>query len=275
MLTPLPSPKFKTDWLANPAYGFPEAGGPRRVKPGALACLHHTASASAPPATAQNERDYVSRAGLTIERSAHLYVERDPNLPSVWAVDPSKYAAWSNGAVKSPRTAVPGIQAMLDFRAKGYNANEWYDVEIEICDAANFPILPQQMQTVSYVLAARSIITGLPIQRSTVHGHFDIDSVNKVNCPVPLANGASFLNPIMDLANQYRDTMFYTGLQAELASTKEKLRVSEAQLEAAEAALRAEQAIGQEREVEWRRYENRVHDHFTVGLAIPSPEELT
>jgi hypothetical protein len=118
----LPTFPFTVAYLTNRAYGYPQ-GAVRRVEPIALACLHITANPANPPATARQERDYANRAG-SAGPSAHLYV--DPKGGGVWAIDPAKYAAWSNGDVRSPRTAVPGVEDVLAFRARGYNANEAY-----------------------------------------------------------------------------------------------------------------------------------------------------
>ena len=89
-----------TALLTNKAYGYPTRGARRRRKPTILACLHQTANAHA---TARQERDYANRAGSP-GPSATAYGDRDGTV--VRAIDPAKYAAWSQGDVASPNTKV-------------------------------------------------------------------------------------------------------------------------------------------------------------------------
>ncbi len=98
-----------TALLTNKAYGFPTRGARRRRKPTILACLHQTANAKA---TAIQERTYANRAG-SWGPSATAYVDRDGTI--VRAIDPVKYAAWSQGDVASPNTKLPTIAAALAF----------------------------------------------------------------------------------------------------------------------------------------------------------------
>jgi vacuolar-type H+-ATPase subunit H len=187
--------------LTNRAYGYPQ-GAVRRVDPIALACLHITANSSNPPATARQERDYANRANSG-GPSAHLYV--DPKGGGVWAIDPAKYAAWSNGDVRSPRTAVPGVQAVLDFRSLGYNPNEAYAVAIEqVGRFPDYPITPEQVQTVALVIAEQSIRTGLPIERRTVHLHGDLNTETRRECPVPVQSRETYADDVIRRANEYR-----------------------------------------------------------------------
>lgn len=221
---PLPDPTLRVEYLTNTAYGYPR-GAARRTAPIALACLHITANPSTPPASAQQERDYANRAGSN-GPSAHLYIDRDGS--GVWAVDPDKYAAWSNGDVQSPRTGVPGINDVLAFRAAGYNANEAYDIEIEHCGRnPDYPITTVQTRTTAIVLARRSIARGLPIERRTVHLHGDLNTVTRRACPVPVSGREEWVAAIIDLANQYRDELLIAArladLEAQLASAEDHI----------------------------------------------------
>ncbi len=65
-------------------------------KPTIVACLHRTANAKA---TAIEERNYANRAGSP-GPSATAYIDRDATI--LRAIDPAKYAAWSQGDVASP-----------------------------------------------------------------------------------------------------------------------------------------------------------------------------
>jgi hypothetical protein len=88
-----------TALLTNKAYGYSTRGAPRRRKPTVLAVLHQTANAGAGPI---DERNYANRAG-SMGPSATAYVGRDGTV--VRAIDPARYAAWSQG--DGPGTRVP------------------------------------------------------------------------------------------------------------------------------------------------------------------------
>jgi hypothetical protein len=188
--------------LTNTAYGFPR-GKPRRVKPVALACLHITGNSRTAAMTdlhkaAQNERDYANRAGSN-GPSAHNYVARDG-----WAIEAvgGGYAAWSNGDVSSPHTSNPGIRRVLAMRAKGYNANEayWYEAECVGYGTAH-PITAAQKHHLAERIAALAKASGLPINRETVHGHWEINGIDRQNCPCPPSQHESFLADIIGRAN--------------------------------------------------------------------------
>lgn len=188
--------------LTNTAYGFPR-GKLRRVKPFVLACVHitgnsRTAATTNLLAAALGERSYANRAGSP-GPSATGYVAR--NGIGVLAVDPDRFAAWSNGDVSAPRTSNPGIRRVLALRAKGYNANEAYWEEWELLGFGSaYPVTPEQTRFVAERIAARSKKSGLPINRETVHGHWEINGVDRRNCPVPYARREKFLADIIALA---------------------------------------------------------------------------
>ncbi|MBI2776806.1 MAG: N-acetylmuramoyl-L-alanine amidase [Chloroflexi bacterium] len=122
-----------TATLTNKAYGYPTRGASRRIKAPILACIHitgnrHTAANPDRHQAARDERNYANRPGSN-GPSAHYYVARDGW--AIEAIDPAKYAAWSNGDVASPNTANAGIAKVLALRTKGYNANEAYWLEFE------------------------------------------------------------------------------------------------------------------------------------------------
>src|SRR5262245_5340015 len=128
--------------LTNSAYGYPK-GAERRVAPIALVCLHGTANPNDPPATAKQERDYANRAG-SAGPSAHTYADRGGG--GVHAFD-TKYAAWSNGVLRNPKLAVPGVQAVANF---GGNPNEAYVREVEMCARyAPYPVTDAQIRDVA------------------------------------------------------------------------------------------------------------------------------
>lgn len=193
-----------TALLTNKAYGFPTRGAPRRIKPPILACIHITGNrrTAANPdrhQAARDERNYANRAGSD-GPSAHYYVARDGW--AIEAIDPKKYAAWSNGDVASPNTANAGVTKVLALRAKGYNANEAYWLEIECVGYdSTYPITKAQRQFCAARIAAMAKATGLQVNRATVHGHSDLNSVNRASCPCSRASREAFLGDVIARAN--------------------------------------------------------------------------
>lgn len=193
-----------TALLTNKAYGFPTRGARRRVKAPILACIHITGNrrTAANPdrhQAALDERSYANRAGSN-GPSAHYYVARDGW--AIEAVDPATYATWSNGDVASANTANAGIAKVLALKAKGYNPNEAYWLEFECVGyGSTYPITVAQKHFCATWIAAMAKATGLPVSRDTVHGHSDINSVNRASCPCPKASREAFLGDVIARAN--------------------------------------------------------------------------
>ena len=137
--------KTVTALLTNKAYGYPTRGARRRRKPTILACLHQTANAKA---TAMQERNYANRPG-SWGPSATAYIDRDGTI--VRAIDPVKYAAWSQGDVAHPNTKLPTIAAAV---ASGVNMNEWVHESIECSGTGTEPYTDAQFESVARLVAA-------------------------------------------------------------------------------------------------------------------------
>lgn len=174
--------------FTNSAFGFPR-GEPRRIKPVALACIHITGNRrtsemdeEVPGSGARAEWSFANRRDSN-GPSAHLYVARDGS--AIEAINPTRFAAWSNGDVTEPDLDNPGITRAVSFRTKGFNTNEAYWEEIECVGAGMFPLTDAQIETCARRIAHRSQLSGLPINRTTVHGHWQINGVNRQNCPAP------------------------------------------------------------------------------------------
>lgn len=189
--------------LTNSAFGFPR-GQRRRVAPVALACIHITGNRRTslmdeedPGSGARAEWSHANR-DKSPGPSAHLYVARDGS--AIQAINPTRFAAWSNGDVTQPDVDNPGIARVLRFRAKDFNANEAYWEEIECVGAGKFPLTKHQVETCARRIARRSQLSGLPINRNTVHGHWQINGVNRQNCPAPKKVHEARLQQIIDRA---------------------------------------------------------------------------
>ena len=178
--------------LTNKAYGHPTRGALRRRKPTILACLHQTSNATA---TARQERTYANRAG-SAGPSATAYIDRDGTI--VRAVDPAKYAAWSQGDVASPNTKIPTIAAAV---ASGVNMNEWVHESIECSGAGPEPFTDAQFESTAQLVAAASKALGIPVNRRTVVVHADINSVSRRSDPWPPATREARVKRVITRAN--------------------------------------------------------------------------
>ncbi len=181
-----------TALLTNTAYGYPTRGARRRRKPTILACLHQTANAKA---TAIGERNYANRAGST-GPSATAYVDRDGTIVRV--IDPVKYAAWSQGDVASPNTRIPTVAAAV---ASGVNLNEWVHESIECSGAGTEPFTDAQFESVARLVAAASRALDIPVNRSTVVVHADINSVSRRSDPWPPVTREARVRRVINRAN--------------------------------------------------------------------------
>jgi hypothetical protein len=192
--------------LTNGAYGFP-AGKKRRVPVTALACIHvtgnkNTAAMADLHGAARAERNYANRDGSNT--SAHYYIARDGW--TLEAVDPVLYAAWSNGIVREPNRDNPGILDVLALERRGFNANEAYVLELEhLGYGSTYPTTEAQRDAIAELIAAAADRTGLPISRETVHGHWELNGVDRRNCPVPYLKRETFLRDIVARARALTD----------------------------------------------------------------------
>jgi LysM repeat protein len=66
---------------------------------------------------------------------------------------------------------------------------------------STYPITKAQKQFCATRIAAMAKATGLPVNRTTVHGHSDINSVNRASCPCPKASREAFLGDVIARAN--------------------------------------------------------------------------
>ncbi len=175
--------------LTDKAYGYPTRGAARRRKPTVLAVLHQTANANAGPV---DERDYANRA-RSMGPSATAYVGRDGTV--VRAVDPARFAAWSQGDVAHP---VAVAQAHL---VPGVNFNELVYESLEVCGAGTQPFTTAQFEAVAGLVAAAHRATGLPIDRAHVLAHADVNSVSRASDPWPASTRETYMARIIKRAH--------------------------------------------------------------------------
>jgi hypothetical protein len=202
--------------LTNGAYGYPDGQQRYDVPPIALACVHITANSNtaANPdlhRAAQDERDYANRANSG-GPSAHYYVARDGW--AIEAIDPDKYAAWSNGDLKTPNLANPGIKAVAT--ADG-NPNEAYWLEFEnVGYGSAYPVTVAQRNFMAERIAAMSIAKDMPISRATVHGHWEINGETRINCPSAGNGREAWLDDLVRRAQAEREELLIASLDAQI-----------------------------------------------------------
>ncbi len=141
------------------------------------------------------ERTYANRPD-SHGPSATTYIDRDGTI--VRAIDPVKYAAWSQGDVAHPNTKLATIAAAV---ASGVNMNEWVYESIECSGAGPEPYTDAQFEAVAQLVAAAHKATGITINRSTVVVHADINSVSRRADPWPPATREQRVKRVIARAN--------------------------------------------------------------------------
>ncbi len=109
-----------------------------------------------------------------------------------------KYAAWCQGDVASPNMKIPRIAAAV---ASGVNMNKWVHESIECSGAGSEPFTDAQFESVARLVVAAHKATGLPINRSTVVVHADINSVSRRSDPWPPATREARVKRVIARAN--------------------------------------------------------------------------
>jgi hypothetical protein len=174
-------------------WGYPM--GSRRPAPSpanAFSVVHITANT----APAENEAAWrLNDTGL--QNSATVFINQDGSIVQTLG-DPLYMDPWTNGDVQNPDMSNPRIAAMV---RDGVNANERSLVTLEnVGREPGMPITAAQEAACAAIIAYYHAKIGLPVNRETVVGHYQINSVNRPNCPsvnksvidriVALANGA-------------------------------------------------------------------------------------
>jgi len=178
--------QFPVQWWGYPLHGK------RRIKPTIALVVHITGNSGLPPAI--NEAKYSNRAGSGA--SFTFVTNRDGSI--VQCLDPDTQTPWTNGDIKSPNTTIPTVKAMV---GSNYNPNEFCYATCEnVGYEPTYPLTNGQVATLVRLAAWASQQTGLPINRSTVLGHRDINSVTRYNCPTRW-NLDALLGRIIDGAN--------------------------------------------------------------------------
>ena len=175
-------------------WGYPM--GQRRFVPAAnkaFSVIHITGNSRLP--SGENEATWrISDAGL--QNSATFFVNRDGSIVQTLG-DPLHMAPWANGDLNAPDRSNPRIDALV---RDNVNPNKRTIVAIE-----NVGYEPGSSITEAQKRANAKIIryyhdkAGVPINRQTVIGHYQINSVSRPNCP---GKDKSVVDEIVALAQE-------------------------------------------------------------------------
>ena len=176
--------------IESPWFGYPTVGAPRRVRPTLLGVLHVTAGMGDAAAT--------TRWGINVGgRSWTFCVNRDGSV--VQSLDPVSQVPWTNGDKQEWDTSNPLIVAAAN---STYNFNEWCFLTIECVGRPDSdPITDAQRATIRDILAWGSKLSGLPVDRHHVVGHYQINGVTRTRCPVMPSQRDAFFADVLQEEN--------------------------------------------------------------------------
>lgn len=141
----------------------------------AYSVIHITANL----ASAENEAAWRLN-DPALQNSATFFLNQDGSAVQCLD-DPLHMDPWTNGDVNRPDLSNPRISHM---QSSGVNANERSLVTIEnVGREPGTPISPAQEAKCAQIIAYYHAKAGVPVNRQTVIGHYQINSVDRPNCP--------------------------------------------------------------------------------------------
>lgn len=162
-------------------WGFPQ-GSLRPVPLPSLGfgVIHITGNPSVPIATAIGEVAW-RKSDPANQNSATFFVDRDGSAVQALG-DPLHMDPWSNGDIQNPDTRNERIAAVIRDRV---NANERTVLSIENVgnEATVGGLTLAQIETNARIIAYYFPKAKIPINRESVIGHYQLNSVTRANCP--------------------------------------------------------------------------------------------
>lgn len=148
----------------------------------AFSVVHITANI----ATAENEASWRIN-DPALQNSATFFNNRDGSVVQLLG-DPATMDPWANGDMNMPDVTNPRIAALV---RDGVNPNERTLLAIENVGneiawgkvPGGYPITPAQEETCARQIAHYHTRNRVPINRETVVGHYQLNSVSRPNCP--------------------------------------------------------------------------------------------
>lgn len=110
------------------------------------------------------------------EASCNYYIAKDGEI---FELVPYDHSAWTNGQVRNPDMNNPLIASWVN---AGVNPNT-RTVSIEHEGEASDALTEAQVKSNNHLTAWLSQTCGIPINRTTIIGHYQIDSVQRSHCP--------------------------------------------------------------------------------------------
>ena len=216
-------------------WGYP-MGSTRPVPPAgkAFSVIHITGNSRLP--SAEGEVSWrLNDAGL--QNSATFFVNRDGGIVQALS-DPLHMDPWANGDVNAPDRSNPRIDSLV---RDGVNANERTLVAIEnVGYEPGSSITSAQEAACARIVAYYHASASVPVNRETVIGHYQLNSVSRPNCP---GKNKALIDRIVALANRedepdMMETLrnriaYWRGVADRRAERIERLHTQIAELEAA------------------------------------------
>lgn len=219
-------------------WGYPQ--GVRRAVPDptqGFSVIHITGNAKLPSADSELSWRIHDPAN---QNSATFFVNRDGSIRQALG-DPLHMAPWSNGAIRNPDLQNPRIANV--WLAK-VNPNVRTLVAIEnVGYEPGHPITRAQLEANAAIIRHYHRLAGLRINRRTVVGHYQIDGVERPNCP---GRDKSIIDEIVAIATEEEENMgsqlqksrdYWKAMAERRLERIENLRATVAEMEAEIAAL--------------------------------------
>lgn len=156
-------------------FGYPFVGSTRRIKPTILGVVHTTETSSVPFPR------YVVRDGKVVDAASWTFsVERDGTVHQFY--DPVIAAPWTNGDLQRYDSTNPLIAAAA---GSAYNFNEFCFLTIENVNRifAGERLTDAQLDANRRIMQWGAELSGLPMDRRHVIGHYQVNGIDKVRCP--------------------------------------------------------------------------------------------
>lgn len=165
-----------------PYFGYPNVSSPRRIEPTILGVIHCTDGYSVPKPGATKSWTF------SVDRSGTVYQ----------FLDPVTQTPWTNGDIKNPDTSNPLVAAMVGSK---YNPNEFCFLTIEnVAYVSGGQRLTQaQLDADRAILRWGAKLSGLPMDRKHVIGHYQVNGSTRVNCPTVPADRQRVFNGVLGM----------------------------------------------------------------------------
>ena len=147
-------------------YGYPTVSAPRRVKATILGVIHTTETTGVPMPSSGKSWTF------SVERDGTVHQFMDPVIAS----------PWTNGDKQAWDTTNPLVVAAAN---SAYNFNEFCFITIENVNRifAGERLTQAQLDADHRILEWGSKLSGLPLDRKHVIGHYQVNGNTRVNCP--------------------------------------------------------------------------------------------